>query len=386
MINIRIAIFTDTYYPQVNGVSKFLEEMRKYMGNNNIEYRLFVPGIAAETEIDHVTSFYGVPFAFYPELRVSWPRYHRISSTLSEFQPHFIYLATPISIGIAGLRYARKNGIPVVSTYHTNFPQYLQYYHLDSLKGPIWRYLRWFHSSCCINFCPSLETIKQLQNQGIDNLMLCNNGIDCNSFSPKLRSDELRKQYVGIGQTLLLYVGRVAPEKDLDVLIGAVKLLNRYKSAFKLLVVGDGPLRKPLQEQELTNVIFTGYKTGHDLREIYASSDVFVFPSCTETFGNVILEAMASGLPVAASYTGGVKESLVDGFNGLAFSPGDEKAMASCILKLLRDDRLRQKLAQNAVSFARERTWDNIFNRFFESCRKVTADFQLPAAAIKDIA
>lgn len=386
MIHIRIAVFTDTYYPQVNGVSKFLEEMRKYMESYNIEYKLFVPGIAAETGMNNVTSFYGVPFAFYPELRVSWPSYNRIKSTLSKFQPHLIYLATPISIGAAGLRYARKNGIPIVSTYHTNFPQYLQYYHLDSLQGAIWRYLRWFHSFCCINFCPSRETIEQLQNHGIDNLMLCNNGIDCTSFSSELRSEDLRKQYVPDGETLLLYVSRVAPEKDLDVLIGAVKLLNNYESAFKLLVVGDGPLRKPLQEQGLRNVIFTGYKTGHDLQAIYASSDIFVFPSRTETFGNVILEAMASGLPVVASYTGGVKESLVDGFNGLTFAPGDEKAMAACIIKLMLDDRLRRKLAQNAVNFARERTWDKIFNRFFENCRVSTPDFQLPVAAIQNIA
>ncbi|MEA4924102.1 MAG: glycosyltransferase family 1 protein [Syntrophomonadaceae bacterium] len=380
----RIAVFTDTYYPQVNGVSKYLEEMQKYMDNQNIEYKLFVPRKAASTEINNVTSFYGIPFALYPELRISWPRYSRVKSALEQFSPDLIYLATPISIGTAGLKYARKNNIPIVSTYHTNFPQYLSYYHLDSLQGALWQYLRWFHSFSRINFCPSLETVEQLQDHGIGNLMLCNNGIDCTSFSPDLSQEKLRAQLAPGGEILLLYVGRVAPEKDLDILIGAVERLNHSEPAlpaFKLLVVGDGPSRKAWQEQELKNIIFTGYKTGHELQTIYASSDIFAFPSRTETFGNVILEAMASGLPVVASYAGGIKESLVDGYNGLAFAPGDAKAMADSILQLLVDAKLRQNLAENARKFALERTWDIIFARFFASCCQKIPEIRMPAEA-----
>jgi len=286
------------------------------------------------------------------------------------------YVTTPLSIGRAGLKYARINGIPIVSTYHTNFPQYLRYYHLDSLQGAVWKYLRWFHSFSTVNFCPSMETIEQLQNHGIGNLILCNNGIDCASFSPEVCSEKLRNLFAPEGEVLLLYVGRVAPEKDLDVLIRAIGLLNNTKVAYKLLVVGDGPSRKSLQEQDLKNIIFTGYKVGRELQEIYASSDIFVFPSRTETFGNVILEAMASGLPVIAAYMGGVKESLRDMSNGLAFTPGDEKAMADCIFKLLLDGQLRKNLAENARSFALARTWDTIFRRFFDSCNKIIPEAQ----------
>ena len=331
-MNMRIAVFTDAYFPQVNGVSKYLEEMQKYMENYDIAYQLFVPREPIDMETTNITSFYGMTFPLYPELKISWPSNARIKHALDKFSPDIVYLATPLSIGKAGLKYARKNGVPVVSTYHTNFPQYLHYYHLDYLQRPVWKYLQWFHSFSKINICPSGETIEQLQNHGIGNLFLCNNGIDCAAFSPEIRSEQLRNRWTTEREMLLLYVGRVSPEKDLNVLIRAVELLNDEQVAYKLLIVGDGPSRKSLQEQNLKNIIFTGYKSGRLLQEIYASADIFVFPSRTETFGNVILEAMASGLPVVAAYAGGNKESLMDGFNGLTFAPGDEKAMADCIL------------------------------------------------------
>jgi glycosyltransferase involved in cell wall biosynthesis len=370
----RIAIFTDTYFPQINGVSKYLEEMHKYMDNNDIEYQLFVPQKPIGMVIKNITSFYGLPFLLYPELRISWPSYTRIKRALDKFKPDIIYLATPLSIGIAGLKYARKNRISLVATYHTHFPQYLCYYHLDNLQGAVWKYLRWFHSFSQINFCPSMETIDQLQHHGIGNLILCNNGIDCDNFSPDARNETVREYYAPQGEVLLLYVGRIAPEKDLDILMQAAELLNDAKVDYKLLVVGDGPSRKSLQEQDLKNIIFTGHKSGLELQEIYASSDIFVFPSRTETFGNVILEAMASRLPVVAAYAGGVKESLIDGYNGLACAPGDETGMAHNIIRLLVDANLRKELANNARSYALARTWDKIFTGFFDNCREIVPD------------
>jgi glycosyltransferase involved in cell wall biosynthesis len=367
----RIAVFTDTYFPQVNGVSKYLEQMQKYMGENGIDYQLFVPQKPIGMQMDQITSFYGLPFLLYPELRISWPSYARIKSVLDKFNPDIVYLATPLSIGIAGLKYARENGIPVVSTYHTHFPQYLRYYHLNYLQGAVWKYLKWFHSFCQINFCPSMETLEQLQQYGIDNLILCNNGIDCNTFSPDVRSATVREYYAPQGEVLLLYVGRIAPEKDLNILMHAAGLLNKAQVDYKLIIVGDGPSRKSLQEQGINNIIFTGYKSGRELQEFYASADIFVFPSPTETFGNVILEAMASGLPVVAAYAGGVKESLTDGYNGLTFAPGDANGMSHHILKLLIDTNLRQELAQNANSFALTRTWDKIFAGFFDNCGRI---------------
>jgi len=369
----RIAVFTDTYFPQVNGVSKYLEEMKKYMNDKGIEYQLFVSQKPCNMEMNKTISFYGLPFLLYPELRISLPSYARIKRILDKFNPDIIYLATPLSIGKAGLKYARKNGISVVSTYHTHFPQYLRYYHLDYLQGAVWKYLRWFHSFSQINFCPSKETIEQLHDHDIENLTLCNNGIDCNVFSPDARSERIKKYYAPQGEVVLLYVGRIAPEKDLDVLMKAAGLLNDAKVKYKLLIVGDGPARMSLQEQGISNVIFTGYKSGHELYEIYASSDIFVFPSRTETFGNVILEAMASGMPVVAAYAGGVKENLVDMVNGIAFEAGDERGMADGILKLLDDTSLREKLAENARSYALARNWDKIFTVFFDNCREIVS-------------
>lgn len=377
----RIAIFSDTYFPQVNGVSKYVDEMQKYMEDNSIEYRLFVPN--TDREMINITSFNGIPVVFYPELQISWPSRTRIKSVLDKFQPDFIYLATPLSIGIAGLKYARSNSIPIVATYHTNFPQYLRYYRLGSVQGAVWKYLQWFHSFSQINCCPSLETMEDLLLHGIGKITLCNNGIDCAAFSPASRSDTVRKHYAPQGEILLLYVGRIAREKDIEVLIRASELLRDKQVAYKLLMVGDGPDLKALQARDIANTVFAGYKSGRELQAIYASADIFVFPSVTETFGNVILEAMASGLPVIAAYSGGVTESLRDMSNGLGFTPGDAKEMADCIVRLTEDGKLRSHLALNARSFALKRSWDSTFSRFFASCRKIIPE-RRPASETSD--
>jgi glycosyltransferase involved in cell wall biosynthesis len=176
---------------------------------------------------------------------------------------------------------------------------------------------------------------------------------------------------------LMLYVGRISAEKEIDVLFNAIEILSNQNLSVKLAVVGDGPYRQELESRGFSNVTFLGYKTGKELQRIYASSDIFVFPSSSETYGNVILEAMASGLPVVAPYAGGIKENLIHEQNGLAFKTGDAADMAQKIKMVLKDQNLRDRLAVNARKSIERKTWDSIFSELF-NCYAAVLDQQKP--------
>lgn len=368
----KVAIFTDTFLPQVNGVTNTLYQMKGYMDKKGIEYRFAVPGDRFNEDFFQKTiSFQSFNFFLYPECKISLPRYQEVRETMGRFNPDVIHIVTPFSLGLTGLKYAKDAGIPLVSSYHTNFPQYLRYYNFDFLENALWHFFRWFHSNSCINFCPSRDTLTMLYEKGIRNLEVWGRGIDTQRFSPAFRSEKLRFEHGVKRDTLLLYVGRIAPEKELSVLMDAVDILNAKGLMFKLLVVGDGPSRQELEDKNPGNVVFTGYKSGLELQRYYASSDIFVFPSGTETYGNVILEAMASGLPVVAAYSGGIKENLMDMYNGIAFEPGDSEAMAAAIQTLIQDKMLRERLAENARSYSQFRSWDSIFDNLFQKYREL---------------
>jgi len=367
----KIAIFTDTFTPQVNGVTKTLNKLKEYMDLNGIEYKFFVPAEGDPSNTQRTISFYSIRFHLYPECKIALPRYGEVKSVLDNFKPDLIHIVTPFSVGLMGLKYGRENRIPIVSSYHTNFVEYFKYYKLQFLEGFYWKYFNWFHSFCHINFCPSLDTLTKLQKKGITNLKIWDRGIEANLYTPENYSKEIRGKYVKKDEKLILYVGRIAAEKELDVLLKAAIILNQKNSAYKLLIIGEGPQLDELKELSIPNVIFGGYKFGHELQQIYASADVFAFPSSTETYGNVILEAMASGLSVIATYEGGVKENLLDGINGLTFKAGSSLDMANKIETLLNNHQLRISLAQNAREHAIKKSWHRVFERLFADYQSI---------------
>ncbi len=362
----KIAIFTDTYAPQVNGVTKTLNRLKDYMDKNGIAYKLFFPAEGSPNETKETISFYSIRFHLYPEYKIALPTYGEVKHALDSFEPDIIHIVTPFSVGLMGLKYARDNRIPLVSSYHTNFVDYFKYYGLQFLEGICWKYFNWFHSFCQINFCPSMDTLAKLKGKGIGNLKIWDRGIEADKFKPENYSQRVRDQYVKQNERLLLYVGRIAAEKELEVLLRAAEILNEKRYAYKLLMVGEGPQLEELRAKNIPNVVFAGYKFGQELQELYASSDIFVFPSSTETYGNVILEAMASGVPVVATLQGGVKENLVNGTNGLAFNVGSDSDMAKKIEHLLNNGGLRQELALNARAHAMEKGWERVFERLFD--------------------
>ena len=370
----RFALFTDTFTPQINGVARTYQRLIAYLESKNVETRVFAPagGLPEnETENPSVVRFFSCDFFLYPDCQFSLPNYFSAHHILSEFQPDLIHLATPFMMGLTGLKYANDHHIPKVAVFHTNFPQYLEYYRLPWLKKLAWRFLRWFHQQAEKNYCPSQDTRKLLRRHGVNKLEIWTRGVDSGLFNPNRKSLEFRRQLGLEDKTVLLYVGRLAPEKSVEVLLKALYAANSANKKLHLLIAGDGPSRAGLQQAAPPNVTFLGYKSGQELAGIYATSDIFVCPSVTETFGNVILEAMASGLPVIAPLSGGIKENLFPAKNGLSCLPLNPLSMSGAILEMAADTMLRQQLADQAYAHAKRQSWDEVFYRLLSSYLEV---------------
>ncbi|OFD89098.1 glycosyl transferase [Bacillus mycoides] len=360
----RVAIFTDTFTPQVNGVAKTLERLTKYFQKENIAYSVFAPQHTAEDNfVTNVNKMRSIPLTIlYPECRFAFPT-PRIKRELLAFKPDIIHIATPFNMGLCGLYYAKKLNIPVVGSYHTDFDAYLRYYKIEFLSNMLWNYLSWFHSHMQKNFVPSPETLHQLKKKGFQQLYIWGRGVDCTLFHPTYNKDLFRKKYNITAEYILSYVGRLAPEKDIDTLQTLIQTTNKERDDIHWLIAGDGPLAKSLHENvQKTNVTFTGYLQGLDLAEAYASSDLMVFPSTTETFGNVVLESLACGTPVIGANSGGVKNIITDGKTGVLCEPKNEDSFLSSIYEVLNNEEMRKQMSLDARSYAATQSWDEISN------------------------
>lgn len=360
----KIAIFTDTFTPQVNGVALTFQRFVDYLDKEGIEYRLFVPE-TEETDLfsNQIFRFASYPFFLYPECRLAFPNVLHIKKELEQFKPDIIHVATPFNIGLAGVYYAKKLGIPLVGSYHTHFDRYLQYYDLQFLSNFIWKYLRWFHRSFKKTFVPSYETKTELINRGFSNVDIWSRGVDCSLFHPHFSSTRLRDQYEITEPYILSYVGRLAPEKDLDVLMNiAHQLPAHIRKQVHWLIAGNGPLYEELQQQKPENMTLTGYIKGESLAELYAISDLFVFPSSTETFGNVVLESFACGTPVVGAKAGGVQEIIEHGRTGMLCQPGNVEEFMESITELVSKKSLLKMMNLEARNYALSQSWDRIFS------------------------
>jgi glycosyltransferase involved in cell wall biosynthesis len=377
----KILYFTDTYLPQVNGVTNTLDKLARYMDNNKIGYMFFAPYYEDSSSIfeeKNIRRFKSISLPAYPECRLSIPFYSNLCRIADKFKPDIVHLMTPAGLGLAGLRYAQDRGLPVVSSFTTSFDVYLKYYKLGFLNNLIWSFFKWFHNSCSINFCPSLDTSQMLKSKGIKNVKLWSRGIDTDIFNPTRRSEDLRNSFNAEGKITFLYVGRLAPEKDLDILMESIRQINYlYPDKAQFVIAGDGPSAAQLRRSAPGNVIFTGYLKGEKLSSLYASCDVFAFPSSTETFGNVVLEAMASGLPVVAVNSGGVKDSIINGYNGFLCNPRDTKNFTDAVSRFIDDKTLINKMSSNAREYTIKKSWNSIYDQLVSDYNILTEQFYI---------
>jgi glycosyltransferase involved in cell wall biosynthesis len=317
--------------------------------------------------IDHEGTLVAVPSVALPgrgEYRIALGMSPENRRRLAAFGPTLVHLATPDLLGIQGLRYARRHGIPVLTSYHTHFSSYLRFYRLQAFEPLLWRYLRWFYSKCDSMYAPSESMAELLHDHGIDRDMgLWERGIELSQFNPRLRSMQWRRSHgVHDDEVLVTWVSRLVVEKGVDVFAATIERLTQLGIPHRSMMVGDGPVIDELRER-LPDTIFTGHMEHDALPVVYASSDVFVFPSETETFGNVTLEAMASGLPcVCANATGSA--SLVEhGVTGLLVPPGYVDGFAHSVRRLIEDDALRLRMGRAGSQRAAMYDWDVILGQ-----------------------
>ncbi|MGX6444493.1 glycosyltransferase family 4 protein [Neobacillus sp. K501] len=372
----KIAIFTDTFYPDINGVARTLKRFTDYLENQGITFKIFAPNTDSNEYVSsHIHRFKSLPFFLYRECRFAFPNFIKIKSELEQFSPDLIHVATPFTVGLSGVYFAKKFQIPLIGSYHTDFNYYLQYYDLQFLSKVLWKYLRWFHSTCKKIFVPSQDTYEKLKRHGFTHLEIWPRGVDCQLYHPFYEKNAVRKQYSISNKFLFTYAGRLAPEKDLKTLMEiANSLPPNISEQVHWLIVGDGPLREELEENAPKNMTFTGYLNSNQLAEIYSASDLFIFPSPTETFGNVVLEALASGTPVIAANSGGVINIIKNGVTGQLCDPGNAEDFNNQIIHLLTDDALRLQMGLEARKYALTQKWEQMFDYLINHYSEVISE------------
>lgn len=370
----RIAIFAETFIPKWDGVVNTLCHLLRHLAHRGHASLMFAPQGAPPLYADtRIVGLHSFPFPFYPELRLVPPLVD-VERELAAFEPDLVHLVNPASLGWAGLRHARSLDLPVAASYHTDIPGYAERYGLSLLRDPLWAYFRWIHNQADMNFAPSPFTHRQLELQGFERVRIWARGVDTERFHPRHRSAAWRRRLTGGDPEapLLLYVGRLATEKRVDWLRPVLDALPETH----LAIVGDGPVRLELEERfSGTPTIFTGYLEGDDLAQAYASADVFVFPSANETFGNVVLEAMASGLPVIASRAGGPVDHVADGENGFLLDPEGLDQWIRQIEHLISDLNRARRLGAGARAYAMTQSWEAIFDQLLSDYAELLERF-----------
>lgn len=355
----RIALFTETFIPKIDGIVTTLCETVRQLTKLGHEVLIFSPdGGFDEFEGSRIVGMKSRAFPLYPELRLSLPR-ASMRATLMEFKPDLLHAADPALLGVAALYYAGgKDGsalhLPLVISYHTDLPAYLHYYRFGFMEPYIWRIMRIRHNRATVNLGTSTAIFEQLLSHGIERVALWPGGVDTERFRPGRGSVEMRARLSdGHPESpLLLYVGRLSAEKDIERLKPILQALPDVR----LALVGGGPHSKAIREHFAgLPVHLAGFLRGDELAAAYASSDVFVMPSRTETLGLVILEAMASGLPVVAARAGGIPDLIEDRVSGYLFD--DEEEAIGAIRGLLQSPRQRSAMGVTAREHASERSW-----------------------------
>jgi len=364
----HISIVTETYPPEVNGVAltlaRWVEGLR-LRGH-------FVSVVRPRQSFDSASAPFdpaltlvpGLPLPGYKGLRFGLPAGHRLRRYWTERRPDVVYVATEGPLGWSAVSVARRLAIPVFSGFHTNFHSYLRHYHAGRLQSLMLRYLCWFHRRTVGTLVPSVDLRDRLQAIGLENIGIVDRGVDSELFMPRRRSAPLRRAWGASSKDIVaLYVGRVASEKNVDLAVEAYYAMRQFDPSVKLVVVGDGPTCAALQRR-YPDIIFCGVHTGEELAQRYASADIFLFPSETETFGNVTLEAMASGLGVVAYNYAAAGMHILDGYTGMLAPYGNPQAFVNAALKLIRDRQSLARIRRDARAHAESVDWQSVVETF----------------------
>ncbi len=352
----RIALFTETFLPKVDGIVTRLSHTVDHLQRLGNQVLVISPdGGLTEYRGAKIFGVPGFPLPLYPELKLALPR-PSIGQVLEDFEPDLVHIVNPAVLGLGGLYYAKALDVPLVASYHTHLPKYLEHYGLGMLEGMLWELLKAMHNQAQLNLCTSTAMQEALTSHGIERVSVWQRGVDTELFRPELVNPAMRSHLTqGHPESpLLLYVGRLSAEKEID----RIKPVLESIPNARLALVGDGPYRQELEQHfASTPTFFVGYLTGEDLASAFASADAFVFPSRTETLGLVLLEAMAAGCPVVAANSGGIPDIVQDGVNGYLFDPMDDRGAIAATQRLLAQADERDRLRQAARNEAERWGW-----------------------------
>ena len=353
----KIAFFTETFLPKVDGIVTRLTKTVQHLVAAGDEVLIFCPeGAPASYMGAKVVGVPAMPLPLYPELKLALPR-PAVAEALDLFQPDLVHVVNPAVLGLGGIWLAKTKAYPLVASYHTHLPKYLEHYGMGMLEPLLWELLKAAHNQARLNLCTSTAMVQELSEKGIQNTDLWQRSVDTELFRPSLRSQAMRERLLnGHSDTdkLLLYIGRLSAEKQIERIRPVLDALPEAR----LALVGDGPYRQQLEKIFAgTPTHFVGYLAGEELASAYASGDAFLFPSSTETLGLVLLEAMAAGCPVVGANRGGIPDIVSDGVNGCLYEPDQEGSLAAAVERLLGDASQRAQLRQNARQEAERWGW-----------------------------
>jgi glycosyltransferase involved in cell wall biosynthesis len=375
---LSIAMVTETFLPEINGVAMTLGKLVDGLLTRGHRVQLVRPKQNAkdsdsrEGALEQIVCT-GLPIPGYGGLKFGLPFPWRLMRAWKQTRPDLVHVATEGPLGWSAISVARKLGIPLSSSFHTNFDQYTQHYGIGWLRAPVRAYLRYTHNACGATLAPTQALANDLARRGFKHVGLMARGISSDQFNPRHRSASLRAAWgVGEKDILVSYVGRLASEKNLDAALRAFESIEGKVNGARLLLVGDGPLRESLARR-CPGAIFPGMLRGEQLSKAYASSDLFLFASLSETYGNVVPEALASGVAVVAYAQGAAAELIQDGVNGVRIEVGNESAFILRALELAADrDRLTKLCGQASASVA-HLDWNQVQDTFIDTLREVIA-------------
>jgi len=363
--SLRIAVVTETWPPEVNGVAMTLAKLVQGLSHRNHDVQLIRP---RQTKTDSPMSdasleevlMRGMPIPRYPELKLGLPSKKTLVKTWTLRRPDVVHIATEGPLGWSALQAAKVLKLPVTSDFRTNFQSYSKHYGVGWLRKPIVAYLRKFHNATACTMVPTRELMRTLSQNGFANLKVVSRGVDTKLFNIAKRDTSLRSSWGATDDTkVLISVGRMAPEKNLDQVLKTYDALKSTGQAFKLVMVGDGPLKEQFQKR-YPEIIFPGMLSQTNLAAYYASSDLFIFPSQTETFGNVTLEALASGIPVLAFDCAAARDWVQTGTNGWLVAENNPEGFAAQAVTVFNSKDLLDQITQSTRQQVVHLDWDQI--------------------------
>jgi glycosyltransferase involved in cell wall biosynthesis len=382
----KISLITETFPPEINGVARTLFNLVSGLSERGHEIQVIRPRIK-ETENPDPSPYrnfeqihvHSIPLPGYSGLRMGLPSANRVKRIWKKNRPDLVHIATEGPLGYSALWTAKALKLPITSGFHTNFQQYMMHYNLGLLKDPAELYLRDFHNRTLATFVPTEDTRDQLFEMGFKNLKLMGRGVDTHLFDPAKRDESLRQSWgAGPDDPVCIYVGRIASEKNMKLFFRTVRELRKEFLKVPAVVVGDGPERKTY-EADNKSFIFAGMKKGEDLARYYASADVFIFPSETETFGNVVTEALASGLAVVAFNYAAPRLFVTSGINGFLAPMEDKNTFLDCARKVLALGPELKKMKAASRKAALDASWDRVVEHFEQDIFEILEQANLPS-------